>query len=313
MLDKCIRDQWSIDDLDWRVAPPSLPRDKEEAVVQYFIDMAGIELLAGKLFEVQHRTTTDPTLKKIFATFVADEKRHSAVATRLAAHYDVHKYRDYIESPSLTRFRPHFVELVERASPEIANAYITSGELILDVALLRSLDDYVADDMSHRAMHLVNRDESRHIAIDFHMTEHYATDAYLASRRGRTTLRELASGLRALVLMMWHAKPFLHDVFLAPMSRTDPSGRRIAEAFKRVQLIMRKPTVARLPFSRFMLAMQNTYNHPLLGKLFGPLLLRALGANDAAARVLFTPEELARSQRQTFDEMAEDALAAKLA
>ncbi len=313
MLDKCIRDQWSIDDLDWRVQPPDLPRDKEEAVVQYFVDMAGIELLAGKLFEVQHRTIADPTLKKIFATFIADEKRHSAVATRLAAHYDVHKYRAYPESASLTKFRPHFIELVERASPEIANAYITSGELILDVALLRSLDDYVADEMSHRAMHLVNRDESRHIAIDFHMTEYYATDAYLASRRGRTTLREFAHGFRALVLMMWHAKPFLHDVFLTPMSHTDPSGRRIAEAFKRVQLIMRKPTVARLPFSRFMLAMQNTYNHPAWGKLFGPLLLRALGANDAAARVLFTPEELARSQRQTFEENAEEALAAKLA
>ena len=313
MLDKCIRDQWSIDDLDWRVAPPDLPRDKEEAVVQYFTDMAGIERLAGKLFEVQHRTATDPTLKKIFATFVADEKRHSAVASRLATHYDVHHHRTYVESPALTRFRPHFLALVEQASPEIANAYITSGELILDVALLRSLDDYVADDMSHRAMHLVNRDESRHIAIDFHMTELYATDEYLAEikQRRRLSPREFALGARALVLMMWHAKPFLHEVFLTPMSRTDPSGRRIAEAFKRIQLIMRKPTVARLPFSRFMLAMQDLYNHRLWGKLLGPVLLRALGANDAAARVLYTADELALSQRQSFEEMAEDALAAK--
>ena len=111
--------------------------------------MAGIELLAGALFEVQRQKTADPTLKKIFSTFVADEKRHSAVASRLAQHYDVHHYRDYTESPSLTSFRPHFLALVENTSPEIANAYITSGELILDVALLRSLDDYVADEMSH--------------------------------------------------------------------------------------------------------------------------------------------------------------------
>src|SRR5947209_10650261 len=34
MLDKCIRDQWSITDLDWSIAPPDLPREKEEAVVQ---------------------------------------------------------------------------------------------------------------------------------------------------------------------------------------------------------------------------------------------------------------------------------------
>src|SRR5690348_6183810 len=103
MLDKCVRDQWSIDDLDWSVPPPALPREKEEAVVQCFTDMAGIELLAGALFDVQRKKTDDPTLKEIFSTFVADEKRHSAVAARLAKHYDVHHYREYSESPSLTR------------------------------------------------------------------------------------------------------------------------------------------------------------------------------------------------------------------
>lgn len=313
MLEKCVRDQWSIDDLDWSLPPPKLPRDKEEAVVQYFTDMAGIELLAGALFEVQRDKTPDPTLKKIFATFIADEKRHSAVAARLAKHYDVHHYRDYRESPSLTKFRPHFLELARNASPEIANAYITSGELILDVALLRSLDDYVADEMSHRAMELINRDESRHIAVDFHMTEYYCSDEYGEElrRRPRMSARELAAALRALATMMWHARPFLREVFLAPMDRTDPSGRRIKEAFKRIQLVMRKPTVARQPFSKFMIGAQNLYNHPVAGKLFGPLLLRALGAEDRAARVLFTREELERTQRMSFEELAEEAVAAK--
>ena len=313
MLEKCVRDQWSIDDLDWSLPPPRLPREKEEAVVQYFIDMAGIELLAGALFEVQREKTKDPTLKKIFSTFVADEKRHSQVAARLAKHYDVHHYREYSESPSLTRFRPHFLALARKASPEIANAYITSGELILDVALLRSLDDYVDDEMSHRAMELINRDESRHIAIDFHMTEHYASDEYVAElrKRPRPTPRQLATGIRALVTMMWHARPFLQEVFLAPMDRTDPTGRRVKEAFKRIQLIMRKPTVARQPFSRFMIGTQNLYNHPIIGKVLGPLLLRALGAEDRAARFLFTKEELERSQKMTFDELAEEAVTAK--
>ncbi|MDB4953381.1 MAG: hypothetical protein JWO36_950 [Myxococcales bacterium] len=314
MLDKCVRDQWSIDDLDWSLPPPELPREKEEAVVQYFIDMSGIEKLAGALFEVQRRKTDDPILMKIFSTFVADEKRHAAVAARLAKHYDVHHYRAYVESPSLTAFRPHFLEVVQNTSPEIANAYITSGELILDVALLRSLDDYVADEMSHRAMHLINRDESRHIAIDFHMTEKYASDEYQAevAKRRRMTVRQLASGARSLFTMMWYAKPFLQEVFLAPMDLTDPSGQRLKEAFKRVQLVMRKPTVARLPFSRFMIAMQSVYNHPIGGKLFGRVLLRMLGAEDRAAKFLFTADELARSQRMTFEEMAEDALAVKL-
>src|ERR1041384_1774179 len=198
MLEKCVRDQWSIGDLDWSIPPPELPRDKEEAVVQAFVDMSGIELLAGALFEVQREKTADPTLQKIFSTFVADEKRHSAVAARLAQHY-----QDYKESPALTEFRPHFLQVVRNTSPEIANAYITSGELILDVALLRSLDDYVNDEMSHRAMHLINRDESRHIAVDFHMTEHYCSDEYLEliRNRPRPSLREMARMTRVVAVM----------------------------------------------------------------------------------------------------------------
>jgi hypothetical protein len=313
MLDKCVRDQWSVDDLDWSLPPPELPRDKEETVVQAFLDMAGIELLAAALFEVQRQKTSDPVLKEIFATFVADEKRHAEVALRLSRHYDVHHYRRYVESPALTRFRPRFLAVVENTSPEIANAYVTAGELILDVALLRSLDDYVADDMSHRAMHLINRDESRHIAIDFYMTERYCSDEHLAEVRARPrpSTHELVRMTRDLALMMWYVRPFLQQVFLAPMDRTDPTGRRIQEAFKRIQLVLHKPEVARTPFSRTIVRLQHLYNRPIIGKVFGRLLLRALGAEDRAARILFTADELARTDRMSFDELAEEALAAK--
>ena len=313
MLDKCVRDQWSINDLDWTIPPPAMTRDKEEMIVQAFLDMAGIERLAGALFEVQRDKCDDPTLKKIFSTFVADEKRHAAVAARLAEHYNVHKYRTYTESEALTQFRPHFLALVRNTSPEIANAYITSGELILDVALLRSLDDYVADEMSHAAMHLINRDESRHIAIDFHMTEHYCSDEHLAEvqKRPRPSLREGLRMARELATMMWYAKPFLQQVFLAPMDRTDPSGRRVQEAFKRIQLVLRKPTVARSPFSKMMIKAQDLYNHPVIGKVFGNALLRLLGAEDRAARILFTPQELERTKQMSFEELAEEAVAAK--
>ncbi len=309
MLDRCQRDQWSIDDLDWSLPPPALSREREELVVQAFTDMAGIELLAGALFEVERDQCEDRTLRAIFATFVLDEERHAAVASRLAAHYDVNRYRDYAVSPALTRFRPHFLTLVRGVSAELANAYITAGELILDVALLRSLDDYVDDDMSHRAMNLVNRDESRHIAIDFHMTERYCSDAHLAviAARPRLPLRRIVHNIRAAATMMWHAKPFLQEVFLAPMDRTDPSGKRMHEAFKRIQLVLRKPTVARMPFSRFMIGAQRAYNHPVVGKLFGRVLLRALGADPRVAKILFTEQELARSQAMSFDELAREA------
>ena len=82
MLEKCLRDQWRVEDLDWSRPPPPMSRDKEEAIVQYFTDMSGIERLAAALFEEQGRRATDPVLREIFASFVADELRHSAIALR---------------------------------------------------------------------------------------------------------------------------------------------------------------------------------------------------------------------------------------
>jgi hypothetical protein len=313
MLERCVRDQWKVDDLDWSQPPAPMARDKEELVVQYFTDMAGIERLAGALFAAQARKTSDSTLRAIFETFVVDEERHAVAAERLAAYYDVHRYRAYEMSPSLVAFRPHFLRVIELAPPEIANAYITAGELMLDVALLRSLDDYVNDQMSHQAMHLINRDESRHIAIDFHMTEVYASDEFLATRKTREApgVRARAEGASALVQMLWYAQPFLKAVFLGPIDRTDPSGKRLREAVKRMQLLARKPTVARLPFTRFMIVMQDLFNHRVIGPLMGGVILRVLGGEARVAKRAFTEEELARTRAMSFEELAEDAVAAK--
>ncbi len=315
MLEMCRRDQWLPEDLDWGVAPRTMSEDDETAVVQYFTDMAGIEILAGELFRVQRDRADDPVLRQVFDSFVTDEIRHSEVASRLARHYDVHHYRRYAINPHLARFRRHFVEALRHLTPDIANAYITTGELLLDVALLRSLDDFVADDMSRQAMRLINRDESRHIAVDYHMVEHYASDAYAAACRAapRRPLGERLRGILALSLMLYHAKPFFRDVFFAPMELTDPSGRRLLEAFKRIQLLGEKPASARRPFGRFLRTLYELFNHPLAGRLLGPAIARVMGLDPRVIRRLYTDAEARRASRMTFDELAEEALRAKYA
>jgi hypothetical protein len=313
MLDKCVREQWSVSDLDWSAAPPAMSREKEIAVVQYFTDMAGIERLAGALFREERLKTKDPTLERIFATFERDELRHARAAELLAGHYDVHKYRTYTQNQHLQRFAPRFVEAVQHLSPEIANVYITTGELFLDIALLRSIDDYVSDGMSRRAMELINRDESRHIAVDFHMVEYYTSEAYLRDLEAepKKPLGEKVQAWRALVTMMWHARPFFRDVFFRPIDLCDPSGRRLREAFKRVQLLSTKPSVRKRPFVRFMVTVQDLFNTPPFGFLFGRILLRIIGSDPRVARRLYTRSEEARVRTMSFDELAEEALRAK--
>jgi hypothetical protein len=315
MLRMCNEAQWTPGDLDWSQKPRAMSADDEAAVVQYFTDMAQIERLAGALFVEQERRARDPVLKQIFATFVKDEMRHSHVAQMLADHYDVHRFRVYRPSRSLDKFYPHFVDAIRHLSDDVANAYITSGELILDVALLRSIDDFVDDPLSAQAMELINRDESRHIAIDYHMVEHYASPGYRAEKRNapKKSLAEQAAGARAFAAMTLYGRPFFRDVFFGPMDRVDPSGRRLREAFKRMQLLGAKPGLEDLPLMKFWRTMMDLYEKPWMGRRGREAIARVMGAEPRFMDRLATDEELARAAAMSFDELAQEALAAKRA
>jgi len=314
MLEKCRREQWKVGDLDWSGEPRAMNREDEMAIVQYFTDMAGIERLAGALFAEQERRAKDPRLKAIFGTFVQDEVRHAQAAQMLADFYDVHRYKLYQTNPALVRFTPHFVNGIRYLSAEIANTYITCGELILDIALLRSINDHVGDAMSQKAMDLINRDESRHIAVDFHMIEYYSSQAYAdeLAKAPPASPQQRAKAAWALSNMLYYAAPFFKDVFFGPMEVVDPSGKRMREAFKRMQLIATKPTARRSNFVRVMEALYEAYNrNTAVRVVFGKPIERVLGVKAEVITRLYTDAEKRRAQTMSFDELAEDALAAK--
>lgn len=315
MREKCRADQWRIGDVDWTVAIRAMSREDEQTIVQLFTDMAGIERLAGALFVEQTRRVRDPMLREIFESFVVDEVRHSQAAQMLADRYDVHHYRIYRQNESLHRFFPHFIDAIRYLSDDVANVYITMGELILDVALLRSINDYVNDPLSDRVMALINRDESRHIAVDYHMMEYYASQAYHDDLRARPkkSWAEEARALWAFANVLYHSKPFNQDVFFKPMDVVDPSGRRITEAFKRFQLLRAKPGVDTLPFARFMQTMQDAYNDPLWGPLVGGLASRALGLEPRFMKLMNSDEEMRAAARKSYAELADEVLAVKSA
>ncbi|MFO0762542.1 MAG: hypothetical protein U0359_39245 [Byssovorax sp.] len=313
MLQKCRQDQWKVGDLDWSLPSREMSRREEETIVQLFTDMAGIERLAGALFVEQTRRVKDPVLKQIFETFVVDEVRHSHAAQMLADHYDKHHHRIYRENESLRAFFPHFVDAVRYLSDDVANVYITMGELILDVALLRSINDYVKDELSDRVMALINRDESRHIAVDYHMMEYYGSQAYHdeLARRPRKGIAEEARAFWAFANVLYRSKPFNQDVFFRPMDLVDPTGRRITEAFKRFQLLRAKPGVDTLPFARFVEVMQDAYNDHFWGPIVGGLASRALGLEPRFMKLMNTEEEMRAAARKTFSELADEVLAVK--
>lgn len=310
----CRENQWRVGDLDWSQTPRPMSEDDERSVVQYFTDMAQIERLAAALFVEQERRVQDPRMKEIFATFVTDEIRHSHVAQMLADHYDVHRYKVYRTSQSLERFFPHFVAAIRELPDDVANAYITSGELILDIALLRSIDDFVADPLSSQAMELINRDESRHIAVDYYMVEFYASDAYKRQRSDSgKSLAGHATSARTFAAMTRWVRPFFRDVFFSPMQKVDPSGKRIREAFRRMQVLARKPGVGELPIAKFWGTMLDLYNEPWVGRRAKSVIANVVGLEPELMERIATEDDLARGARMSFEELAKEALGAKYA
>jgi hypothetical protein len=315
MLERCEQEQWEIGDLRLDSPVRSMSPEMEMAIVQCFTDMAGIERLAAALFREQARRAEDPRLRRIFETFVEDELRHAEAACLLAARFDVRRLRRYEERPALSRFAASFVDAVRYLPPDIANAYIMVGELILDVALLRSLDEALSDPATREVMKLVNRDESRHIAVDFHMFDFYASDTYVqrAAAQPPRPARERLAGTIALSQMLRHARPFFKQVFFEPMVLVDPSGRRIKEAVKRLQLVLRRPAVGKPTFVRFIEALLSAYEHPVTRAIVGPAIVRVVGIEPELLEPQYTEHELRRAVVMSMDELTQEALAAKYA
>jgi hypothetical protein len=114
--------------------------------------------------------------------------------------------------------------------------------------------------------------------------------------------------------LILRARPFFRDVFFLPMERIDPSGTRLREAFKRIQLLTAKPKVAALPFVRFMKTIQDLHNSRY-ARFAGPraraLLAHIAGAEPQLLEQLASDEEIARACAMSFEALAEEALAAK--
>ncbi|HWP67296.1 MAG TPA: hypothetical protein VNO26_15470 [Candidatus Limnocylindria bacterium] len=270
MLERCRREQWSVNDFDWSGRPLALAPEREREICTYFVNMSYIERLAGALFLALAKRVDDPTLAAIFATFHADELRHSHAAARLADYFDIHHYQVYTPNIPMLRFIPAFVGLIESVGPAYANNFILGGELILDMALLRGLDAYVDDPLCRAVVDRINQDESRHLAIDMYMTEYFARPGHGG---GNPWLDP-----NWWSVLAW-APGFFAEVFFRPMQRFDPSQAQMREVMRRLRRFYDRASVAANPAVREFQAMA-AFLESRAGALLG-------GALTALCRRLF--------------------------
>ena len=272
MLERCLREQWRVDDFDWMGTPVALSPEREREICAYYVNMSYIERLAGALFLALAKRADDPTLAAIFETFHTDELRHSHAAARLADYFDVHHYQVYTPNIPMLRFIPAFVALIDSVGPAYANNLILGGELILDIALLRGLNAYVDDPLSRAVVEKINQDESRHIAMDMHMTEYFA-----ATGRGGDANPWLDRNWWGV--LAW-APGFFAEVFFRPMQRFDPSQAQMRDVMRRIRRFYDRASVAANPAVREfqgLVAFLETWAGALLGGAVAALVHRLFG------------------------------------
>jgi hypothetical protein len=290
MLERCERGQWTVDQFDWTGRPIPMDPGRERRVCQYYVDMSYIERLAGALFRSLSERLEDPKLRAIFASFAADELRHSHAAARLADYFDVHHHRVYTPSVAMLRFIPYFIGMIDSLSPAFATSFILTGELILDVALLRGLNDYVDDPLARAVVERINQDESRHLAMDMHMTEHFA-GAPLASWASAATNPWLGADFWGA--LVW-GPGFFADVFFAPMAVLDPSQEQLRDVMRRLRRFYDRASVDGNPaveHFRGVAAFLETRVGSVLGAILEEVFRRTAGVDFAFVRAAATAAE----------------------
>ncbi len=243
MLDRCHRGQWNVDDFDFTVKPIALSRFDEMEICQAFTNLIYVERIAGLTFLELSKKVPDPTLKGIYESFYVDEVRHSVAVAKLADYFNVHNYKIYTPDERLTMLVRYITRTIQEINPAFASAMVTIGELVLDVALLRAVNDYVEDPLSRAVIEKINQDESRHIAMDFYLMEEFGKQ-----ESEPPTVKELATLMTNLNLfgsLTW-ALLFFGDFFARVVAIMDPKADRFMEAQRRFQMLGKKnPDIAK--------------------------------------------------------------------
>lgn len=244
MLDRVEKGHWDVNDFDWsQKSKLNLSRADEIRVCQHFLNLSYIERMAAALFLSLSERMEDPTVKAIYKNFHKDEIRHAQAMARLQDYFDVHAYKTYLPSKAMMAFFPYFVSSLDTMNPAFANSAVTIGELFLDIALLRALNDYVEDPLSRAVIEKVNQDESRHVTMDFYMSE-YCSDHIMKPKK-KSRLPALFN--RDLWGTTIWGQGFGFDVFLKPMSYLDKGNVRQKEALMRLRRLYAKPELAKNP------------------------------------------------------------------
>jgi hypothetical protein len=177
MRQMCDAGQWSLDQVD--LDGPGLelfPQEQRPAVCRFVEELVWVEYAGHTLFSNLARSIDAPNVKGIFEVCSADEVRHAQAQGSL-----LRRWGGAAGAMPRRGIRPHLmIRGMERLGggihPTVYATIITLVEVVLDGALVKYLTEQVADPVSQQVYGLINRDESRHLAMDWYLVGRYSKE-----------------------------------------------------------------------------------------------------------------------------------------
>jgi hypothetical protein len=197
MLDRVVARQWHLDQIEWDAPGADRITDEQRPKLKSFMaDLVWIEHVGARGFQALQKQAEDPTLKEIYGWFHLEEQRHARAEMELMRRWDMLGPGEIPRANTSLRFVMDWLERYADDQPMVMlGTIIPLLEVALDGALLKFLLDEVHDPLCHAVFDRINNDESRHLAVDFHVLGELRPDV------GAPSLLRVARGLKPELLL----------------------------------------------------------------------------------------------------------------
>jgi hypothetical protein len=165
--------QWALADFDWDARGAERITDEQRPKLKAFMaDLVWIEQVGGRAFAALATKAPTDTLREIYTYFHAEEQRHANAELALMKRWDMLAEGEIPEPNVNIRLVIDWLDKHADDTPMTTlGTIIPMLEVALDGALLKFLLEQVEDPLCTQVFARINNDESRHLAVDFHVLE----------------------------------------------------------------------------------------------------------------------------------------------
>lgn len=198
VLTKVKGHQWALADINWEAPGAELISDEQWPKLKAFMaDLVWIEQVGARGFAALATKAKDPTLVELYRWFHAEEQRHANAELALMHRWGMLAKGELPEPNVNVRLAIEWLDrFSDRQSMIVLGTVIPMLEVALDGALLKFLTDEIRDPVCLEVFDKINNDESRHLAVDFHVLEQLGHGpAY------RKLIEEVAGSVRPSLLV----------------------------------------------------------------------------------------------------------------